>query len=248
MASQRRENRASKRAASDHLKSPPRPCCAMGALFHGIGDRQASGLRRCRTSVNRVVNRAMRTAHADGTDMILRSTRQFRMAARRDAVRRGAAVARAGYAGEGQAGGARRGPPSRRDRSLHPRPPRLRGRSLGLLAIGRRQAARAKRQAPQQRNHRARRLRADAAAGLHRAAAAARLCAAAPRSGAAGAADPRHRGFSQGRRRAIQLRAGPAEDRRGVQAGLRQGGDRRRPHQGSGGPHLCLRDRRQRHL
>ena len=25
-------------------------------------------------------------------------------------------------------------------------------------------------------------------------------------------------------------------------------GGRRRPHQGSGGPHLCLRDRRQRHL
>ena len=35
------------------------------------------GLPRCRTSVNRVVKRAMRTAHADGTDMILRSTRQL---------------------------------------------------------------------------------------------------------------------------------------------------------------------------
>ena len=34
----------------------------------------------------------------------------------------------------------------------------------------------------------------------------------------------------------------------GIQAGLRQGGGGRRPHQGSGGPHLCLRDRRQRHL
>jgi hypothetical protein len=35
------------------------------------------GLPRCRTSVNRVMNRVMRTAYADGTDMILRSTRQF---------------------------------------------------------------------------------------------------------------------------------------------------------------------------
>src|SRR5204862_1073853 len=33
--------------------------------------------RHCRTSVNRVMNHAMRTAHAGGTDMILGSMRQF---------------------------------------------------------------------------------------------------------------------------------------------------------------------------
>ena len=108
----------------------------------------------------------------------------FGMAARRTAVGAALPSLAQDMPRAGQAGGARRGPSSRRDRSLSPRPPRLRGRSLGLLAIGRRQAARAIRQAPQQRNHRAQRLRADAAAGLHRPAAAARLCAAAPRSGA----------------------------------------------------------------
>ena len=48
------------------------------ALFHGIA--RPSSATACAVAALRsfgAVNRAMRTAHADGTDMILRSTRQF---------------------------------------------------------------------------------------------------------------------------------------------------------------------------
>ena len=115
--------------------------------------------------------------------------------------------------------------------------------------IGRRSptSVAAQRQAPERRADRPRRLCADAAAGLYRAGAAARLCAAGPRSGPTARADPGHRGLSQGRRRAIQFRAGPAENRRRVQ-GPTPRWRRRRPHPRAGGPHLCVRDRRQRHL
>ena len=58
--------------------------------------------------------------------------------------------------------------------AICPGAPRLRGGGRRLLALDHREAARAHRQAPQQRAGRARRLRADAAAGLSGAAAAGR--------------------------------------------------------------------------
>ena len=133
-------------------------------------------------------------------------------------------------------------------RSLSAGARRLRNRSLGVLAAGLGQAPRALRQAPRQQADRARRLRPDTAAALHRTAAPARLYPAATRADQAAGADPDCRRLSQGRRRAIQFRSGPAAIGSRVQAGLRQGGDGRRAHQGTGGPHLRVRDRRQRHL
>jgi hypothetical protein len=71
-----RENRAKKRAASDHLKSPPRPRCGWAHCFTALATVK-HGLPRCRTSVNRMMKRAMRSRDAHGTDMILRPTQQF---------------------------------------------------------------------------------------------------------------------------------------------------------------------------
>ena len=121
-----RKNHAPKCAASDHRKSPPRPCYGWAHCFTALVTVK-HGLPRCRTSVNRLMNCAMRTRYADGPDMIL-VRRDNSDGCSRHRCCGSAAVARAGHAGERQASGGRHGQPTQRDRSLSPRPPRLRRR------------------------------------------------------------------------------------------------------------------------
>ena len=165
------------------------------------------------------------------------------MAARRGAVRRGAAVDRAGTADI--AARCIRVPQASRPISAPAAPTRT---SLGLLAIGHRQAARALRQAPQQRT-----VELDdyvltqppVYTGPPRPPG---YLAAAPRSGQAAAPIPSIADFLKAAAEQYDF----VPDRPKTDAEFKQAYAKvargRGPHQGSGRPHLCLRDRRQRHL
>ena len=113
-----------------------------------------------------------------------------------------------------------------------------------VLAVGRRHAARADRQAKPRRADHARRLRADPAAALDRSPGASSAAAGGPRRSEA----PAGVGRAEDGGRAARLRAAASGERSRIQARLCERGHRRGPDRAAGGPHLCVRDRRQRHL
>ena len=114
-----------------------------------------------------------------------------------------------------------------------------------LLEFDRREAARPQRQAACRSTDHARRLRADAAAGLCRAEEAGRSVGAGT-AAAQGAPDgPRSH---PGRSRAIPVLAAAPGERGRIQARLCAGGRRRRADARAGGAGLFVRDRRQRQL
>ena len=113
-----------------------------------------------------------------------------------------------------------------------------------LLARRHRQALAPAHQGCQQHPPHRRRLRADAAAGLHRP-----LQAGEPAdAGKERRAHPRRRGVSRRGQGRVRLRAGDPGRRDRLQARLRQGRRRQRPQQGDGREDLRLRIRRQRPL
>ena len=123
---------------------------------------------------------------------------------------------------------------------------RVRGGGGRLLDLDLREAAGPQRQAARAPDDHARRLRADAAAGLYRPDAAGRSGAGGREAAARAQADPGRRRFPQGRRRAFPVRSAAAGGRSRVQARLCPlragvGTDAR-----AGGAGLFVRDRRQR--
>ena len=135
------------------------------------------------------------------------------------------------------------------DRGIPARQGGVRKAARRLLGRHRGQTAHPHRQAARQAASRAGGLCPHPAAGLFGTAASGRHAVAA--QGAEGrqvAADPARCGFHRRRGRALQVHAAPAGERSRIQARLCEGCARRGDHGRAGGPHLRVRDRRQRHL
>ena len=190
---------------SFQVSCPPR-LLNWAHCFRAFATVKDEGLRRCRSPVNQQVYCGCRVPNRNRS--FSRGT-TFRLAARRG----GCASRRCRRLPEIRRSRRTSRPPPRpmRHAAIKARAPGLRGRRFGLLAIGGRQTARPKRQAPRER--RSRRLCPDTAAMYSGPAAAPRLRAAA-REG---------RALPQGGSRPVQLRAGAA-DRYRIQARLRQSG------------------------